>query len=381
MSCLFCIFAAHIKIQMETLYYNSLLVAWPLLFVFSFILLFGKVPDRDIYRSYNRTRRIVGVALGLFAIQILLQWLFNFRENTPLHAAGLNLTCYYLEAILLGMAYISLLDESYISRRRIIRDFAKYALAMVCIWVSIALDFAAGVMAGAAIFLFESLRITIVFFRTYRHSLRMMDDFYSEDTEGFIVWLYHSTLLIVFFGLIGSFMAFMPLWAVGMYMFAGIFVFIYIFMSLLNYMFNYEKVEEAVALVPEAAEANAASRLVNDKVVNMDEKVKSWVGDKKFLQQGITINTLAEAFHTNRTDISAYFNKHHKVSFREWINRLRIQEAKSMMENNRDLSFEELALATGFASRPYFCTIFKQQTGMTPAEWKKQMLCDAAREQ
>ena len=95
MSCLFCIFAAHIKIQMETLYSNSLLVAWHLLFVFSFILLFGKVPDRDIYRSYNRTRRIVGVALGLFAIQILLQWLFNFRENTPLHAAGLNLTCYY----------------------------------------------------------------------------------------------------------------------------------------------------------------------------------------------------------------------------------------------------------------------------------------------
>ena len=365
---------------MEALYYNSLLVAWPLLFVFSFILLFGKVPDRDIYRGYNRTRRIVGVALGLFGIQILLQWLFNFRERTPLYAAGLNLTCFYVEAILLGMAYISLLNDSYICRRQMIRDFAVYALAMVCIWVSIVCDFAAGVVAGAAIFLFESLRITITFFRTYRHSVRMMDDFYSEDIEGFIVWLYHSTLLIVFFGLIGSFMAFMPLWAVGIYMFAGIFVFIYIFMALLNYMFNYEKVEVAVALpAPEEAMENAA-KPVNVKVIDLDEKVRVWVCNKKFLQQGITINTLAEAFNTNRTDISAYFNKHHKVSFREWINHLRIQEAMLMMESNHDTSFEELALATGFASRPYFCTIFKQQTGMTPAEWKKRMLCNAEQE-
>ena len=345
-----------------------------MLFIFSFILLFGKVPNKESYHYYNRTRKIVGAALGMFGLQIFLQWAFNLRKDAPLQAAGLNLTCYYMAAILMGMAYISLLDDTYISRRRIIRDFTKYALAMVCIWVSIAFHFGAGVMAGAAIFLFESLRITIIFFRTYRRSVRKMEDFYSEDTECFIVWLYHSTLLIVFFGLIGSFMAFMPLWAVGLYMFAGIFVFVYIFMALLNYMFNYEKVEEAVAPPHEEAAAGTAGQLKSEKVINMDEMIGTWVDEKKFLQPGITINTLAEAFHTNRTDISAYFNKHHKVSFREWINSLRIQEAQHMMEDNYNLTFEDLALATGFASRPYFCTIFKQQTGITPTEWKKRML-------
>lgn len=55
----------------------------------------------------------------------------------------------------------------------------------------------------------------------------------------------------------------------------------------------------------------------------------------------------------------------------DYINKLRIEKAMQLLVST-DYSITEVAYETGFAYQKYFSTIFKQMTGMTPSEYRKE---------
>lgn len=56
---------------------------------------------------------------------------------------------------------------------------------------------------------------------------------------------------------------------------------------------------------------------------------------------------------------------------KEYITKIRIEKAKSMIETS-DRSITEIAELTGFSGNSYFSTAFKNYTGMTPSQYKQQ---------
>ena len=71
---------------------------------------------------------------------------------------------------------------------------------------------------------------------------------------------------------------------------------------------------------------------------------------------------------------ASLFNKMKSITgagAKEYITRIRIEKAKSLMENT-DMSIAEIAEKTGFASQSYFSTAFKTSTGLTPSQYKQQ---------
>lgn len=359
--------------MLDSLYNNSLAIAWAVLFIFSFILLFGQVPKTEIYRSYNKTRKILAIAMFLWAVHILLQWLFNFRTEAPYIASALNITCYYLGAILFGMAYTSLLDERYLSRRQMISDFSKWGAVCVVVWsASFLLEGRSRyivLIAAALFFLGDTVRIVWIFFSTYRKAVREIDNYYSENTEAFIRWIYHSIFGISFFGLIGAVMAFAPKWAVAIYMCGGICMFVYIFISLLNYSLNCEKV--GVAVTERLSDAPPKDTgLLSDE--EMNTKLEEWIKAEYYKTQGITMDDLTKFMGLNRNTLSGYFNHTLNISFRDWITELRIADAKRMMIDDPLITMDEVAERAGFSGKSYFSTVFKRCEKTTPSEWRKE---------
>lgn len=275
-------------------------------------------------------------------------------------------------AILFGMGYISLLDDNYISKRQINRDFGKWGFVCAMVWTSvlfikgdISLIF---LITGALFFLIDAIRISIRFFRTYYKAVHEMENYSSENTEAFILWLYNSTFGIVFFGLIGAGMAFAPKWAVGIYMSAGICMFVYIFISLLNYSVNCEKVNEIMHESSIKEELRTNTSISYD---TFDKRLEEWISQGIYKEQGITIEHLIDLFGSNRNVVSEYFNRRLNTSFREWINDLRLSDAKLMLLEDINFTIEEVALRTGFSGKSYFSTVFKKRENMTPTEWRK----------
>lgn len=59
------------------------------------------------------------------------------------------------------------------------------------------------------------------------------------------------------------------------------------------------------------------------------------------------------------------------MSFREWINELRLEYAKELMKNNPELAMREVARLAGYLSLSYFTKTFKEAEGVTPGRWNK----------
>lgn len=58
------------------------------------------------------------------------------------------------------------------------------------------------------------------------------------------------------------------------------------------------------------------------------------------------------------------------ISFTDYKNLVRLRKAKEILRKGTQ-SMTQIALAVGFDSSSYFSRIFKQYTGITPQEYRK----------
>ena len=68
--------------------------------------------------------------------------------------------------------------------------------------------------------------------------------------------------------------------------------------------------------------------------------------------------------------ISKLFKRKAGISFRQYVNNLRIIESKQLLRSDAK-SIEEIAEACGFSSLRTFDREFKNQNGISPSEYKK----------
>lgn len=86
--------------------------------------------------------------------------------------------------------------------------------------------------------------------------------------------------------------------------------------------------------------------------------------------ESINLQTVADVIGFNRTYLAKKFKSEMNLSVIDYIQRKRIDEAKFLIELGR-LSTTEVGLQVGFSSYNYFCKVFKEITGMTASEYKR----------
>lgn len=109
-----------------------------------------------------------------------------------------------------------------------------------------------------------------------------------------------------------------------------------------------------------------------------DDMMKRFISyvetDGHFSDKDITIESITKAIGTNRTYISVMMKNNLHISFRSYINGLRINEAKRLLLEKPDDLLESVASECGFANDSQFVKKFKENTGMTPREWQSSNL-------
>lgn len=84
----------------------------------------------------------------------------------------------------------------------------------------------------------------------------------------------------------------------------------------------------------------------------------------------ITLANLCFLFGMNKTSLCRSFKAAYGTTILDYINTLRIREAKSYLQQGM-FSITEISDMLGFSSVHYFCRLFKQQTGRSPTEYSK----------
>lgn len=88
------------------------------------------------------------------------------------------------------------------------------------------------------------------------------------------------------------------------------------------------------------------------------------------LTDELTLRRLAEAAHLSPNYFTRKFRECVGVSPMKYVCLLKIERAKSLLENS-DLSIGEVMVQTGFYDAAYFSRVFKANTGYSPRAWRK----------
>lgn len=109
-----------------------------------------------------------------------------------------------------------------------------------------------------------------------------------------------------------------------------------------------------------------------------DVKIPVWANELKTIIQdqidtnlALTLSGISSELNINPAYVSREFSKYFdNLSFGEYIRKMRIEKAITYIKTS-DYSLSEIAYLTGFSDQSHFTRIFKQETGLTPSEFKK----------
>lgn len=111
-------------------------------------------------------------------------------------------------------------------------------------------------------------------------------------------------------------------------------------------------------------------KLVKLHNVNMSYTQRVLVYCSEHYKENISIKTVASALYMSESYISKIFAYRLGHPFREYINMLRISEAKRLL-NNTDMKITDIMYECGFTNQSSFNRIFFSETGLTPREYKE----------
>lgn len=98
-------------------------------------------------------------------------------------------------------------------------------------------------------------------------------------------------------------------------------------------------------------------------------RIDRWAIDNKWAEDK-TMAEVADELKVKRQELSLFFRVKYGQSFRQWRKTRRIEEAKKMLLEKKDIPASVIGEAVGIEDKSNFRRQFKEITGCTPTEWR-----------
>ena len=97
--------------------------------------------------------------------------------------------------------------------------------------------------------------------------------------------------------------------------------------------------------------------------------------EKPYLDSKLRITDLAKKLEIPVNHLSKIINEEYEKNFFQYINDFRIKHAQEMLKDKsyQNYTLVAIALESGFNSKSSFNSLFKQHSGYTPSEFRKQI--------
>jgi AraC-like DNA-binding protein len=143
----------------------------------------------------------------------------------------------------------------------------------------------------------------------------------------------------------------------------------------IHHLPNFEQFIEVLYLFQMLATSNEKTFLhelpfddfYNNKEQNRLKIVYAFIENN--FQRNITIDEMGQLTHLSKAAFCRYFKKMTRLTFTEFLNQFRIEQAKRLLKEDKNVT--ETCYECGFESLSYFNRIFKKVVGQNPIQFKK----------
>ncbi|WP_158658138.1 helix-turn-helix domain-containing protein [Agarilytica rhodophyticola] len=105
-------------------------------------------------------------------------------------------------------------------------------------------------------------------------------------------------------------------------------------------------------------------------------KISQLIENKKpYLQPNMTLDRMAHELNTTPRALSVVLNEFYGISFYQYLNQNRIEEAKKLLASQgKRTQISSIYSLAGFTSRTTFNVKFKEFVGQTPSEYRRAVI-------
>lgn len=347
---------------------------WTTLVLAMVIIFSSTSQDRRLY-NYNRAKYIMAFTYLLFTLFSLFLINGELQKLDLLALRALFLILSIFQLFLFKHISLTLLNYKFFSIKLLIYQLIPVLLLSLLIILSHLLNWSE---KTNQIFFYTLLFFHLIaifafsyFFSIhYRKYKKRVNNYFTGIGTDRLRWILFSFLLLLAFAIIVIIATFITPRIVIPFFIWGILFYTGYAIHFLNYktIFN---VLNPVLKEEETENPTTSSAITFSRI---EDALEKWEQQKLFTNQGITIATLATQINTNRSYLSQYINRSKQKSFNEWINGLRIEEAKKVMTAHKNMTIEEVSEKVGYTDKSYFSKCFIKHTGTSIKQWKNNQL-------
>ena len=304
-----------------------------------------------------------------------------------------DIDCRLISGDAFTTASLVFVQSARIHRRSVLTQLGVITAAGVSLLVSqyrfpglFAFLFAAAIAAYIAQIVFY----TLAFRKDYKSCVKHLEAFYDEDEQGRMRWIsrcFHSALAV---GIVALFFCMIPYSSITYDLFVLTYTIYYVYIAgcvvnyrikagfIINARKEQQQAQEAEQAGPETEEETAAGEETEPQAVlawadKLRIDLERWVAEKHYIDIDSNPDKVAKELGTTKNRLNIYFSKCVGVPFREWRTRLRVEEAERILRDDDEVIVSSLHELVGVSDKSNFRRHFKQITGMTPNEYRKQV--------
>lgn len=244
-------------------------------------------------------------------------------------------------------------------------------------------------MIALTAFLIQSITYIVYFDRAYKQALKDLENYYDEDESHKIKWVrfcYIISMLTNIFILVYLCLYWFldyKMTIASLYTVWYLVYMLYLTSNFISFLGSHKLVLDAFAhkalTGQEIKIRRKSSRNVekSGETVNERECVKirkaleKWVEEKRYRKYDKSREEIAAELDTSKELLHHYFMTRVGLDFKTWRTQLRIEDAKQMLLDDRNLSTNLIGEMCGFSDRSNFHRQFVKIVGCSPKEWRE----------
>ena len=328
-------------------------------------------------RQFEQSRWMIVAALLLLAVHYVCQMRFGWRQRGDDVGTLFNLLFYSPSAILLSWSQLHIQHTGQGHWDFMRYGIAGYALMVLCIVAGVVSN--GSLHIGTMLYVADAVHFLTMSYYVWAplkglsHVKRRLDSELGNPADAYLNMMRIGLFAVCAFAVISPLyillrpllFVFGPLGLISLSLFVVSFTALGFSMS--------DGVTEIVSETDEKTAATRPSReILPERIAEIDMAVSKWRSEGGFRDSDLTLSSFARRIMIDRTDVTSYLTSLYGKNFRTWLSGVRVEEAKTLMATHPEYSNEVVSMECGFSSRVYFQRLFKERTGLTPAEWRRQ---------
>ena len=373
----------------------SLIIGVITSFVLGSLLLLIKAPNTEYSRKIGKTKDTIAICFYICSILFYVCLRYSGVGDYEIFSSMMMFVVNAVASAVLSFSLINLLDETYIENDKFYLNVGIIAVVSIVFmksfwweegWIRTAVR-----VAVIVLFIVQCIAHILVFNKAYAKRLKQVEAYYDEEEDYrmkwirfcYVIMMLTQMFILVYMLLPRGFMKIYNIWY-------SIFL-LYFTANFISFLGSHKLLLDAFAyktlsghdLMQKIAENKSRRKTVKDNsqepsviiseadIRRLERSIDQWVKQKKYCEYDKSREEVAKELRTTKEHLHIYFSTIKGVDFKTWRTELRVEEAKKLLLENKDVSTNIVGEAAGFSDRSNFHRQFVKIVGCSPKQWRE----------